>query len=78
LLYRSRRRQVPANHRDLVEQPRENFGAVAGNSGDGISGDAVRRHHEEIAVLPALSLLLPFAGALWLRIIKSGGKKKVS
>jgi hypothetical protein len=31
-------------------------------------GVAMRRHHEEIAVLPALSLLLPFAGALWLRI----------
>jgi hypothetical protein len=28
----------------------------------------MRRHHEEITVLPALSLLLPFAGALWLRI----------
>ena len=32
----------------------------------------MRRHHEELAavpaMLPALSLLLPFAGALWLRI----------
>ena len=28
----------------------------------------VRRHHEELTVLPALSLLLPFAGVLWLRI----------
>lgn len=32
----------------------------------------MRRHHEEFAVapsiLPALSLLLPFAGALWVRI----------
>lgn len=34
----------------------------------------MRRHHEEIAMLPALSLLLPFAGALWLRI-KIGRKK---
>jgi hypothetical protein len=34
----------------------------------------MRRHHEEIAMLPALSLLLPFAGALWLRI-KTGRKK---
>lgn len=38
------------------------------------SGDDVRGHHEEIAMLPALSLLLPFAGALWLRI-KLGSKK---
>ena len=29
----------------------------------------MRRHHEELTVLPALSLLLPFAGALWLRIV---------
>jgi hypothetical protein len=34
----------------------------------------MRRHHEEIAILPALSLLLPFAGALWLRIMT--GRKK--
>lgn len=34
----------------------------------------MRRHHEEIAMLPALSLLLPFAGALWLRI-KIGRQK---
>jgi hypothetical protein len=38
----------------------------------------MRRHHEELAaapaILPALSLLLPFAGALWIRI-KTGGKK---
>jgi hypothetical protein len=34
----------------------------------------MRRHHEELAVLPALSLLLPFAGALWLRI-KAVSKK---
>jgi hypothetical protein len=31
-----------------------------------------RRHHEELAaapsILPALSLLIPFAGALWARI----------
>jgi hypothetical protein len=39
----------------------------------------MRRHHEELAaapmILPALALLLPLAGALWLRI-KTGGKKK--
>jgi hypothetical protein len=35
---------------------------------------AVRRHHEELSMLPALSLLLPFAGALWLRI-KTGRPK---
>ena len=34
----------------------------------------MRRHHEELAILPALSLLLPLAGALWMRI-KTGGKK---
>ena len=38
----------------------------------------MRRHHEELtvapAVLPALWLLVPFAGGLWVRI-KSGGKK---
>jgi hypothetical protein len=34
----------------------------------------MRRHHEELSVLPALSLLLPFAGALWLRI-KSIGRR---
>ena len=34
----------------------------------------MRRHHEELAVLPALSLLLPLAGALWLRI-KAASKK---
>jgi hypothetical protein len=34
----------------------------------------MRRHHEEIAILPALSLLLPLAGALWLRI-RAGRKK---
>jgi hypothetical protein len=32
----------------------------------------MRRHHEELAaapsILPALSLLIPFAGALWARI----------
>jgi len=28
----------------------------------------MRRHHEELSILPTLSLLLPFAGALWLRI----------
>jgi hypothetical protein len=27
----------------------------------------MRRHHEELSMLPALSLLVPFAGALWLR-----------
>jgi hypothetical protein len=35
----------------------------------------MRRHHEEVAVLPALTLLLPFAGALWLRIV-TGGRKR--
>ena len=35
---------------------------------------SMRRHHEEITILPALSLLLPFAGLLWLRI--KGGRKK--
>jgi hypothetical protein len=34
----------------------------------------MRRHHEELSMLPALSLLLPFAGALWLRI-KTARKK---
>jgi hypothetical protein len=34
----------------------------------------LRPHHEELAMLPALSLLLPFAGALWLRI-KTGRRK---
>ena len=34
----------------------------------------MRQHHEELAILPALSLLLPFAGALWIRI-KTGRKK---
>ncbi len=34
----------------------------------------MRKHHEELSLLPALSLLLPFAGALWIRI-KTGGKK---
>ena len=34
----------------------------------------MRRHHEELSLLPALSLLLPFAGALWIRI-KTGTKK---
>jgi hypothetical protein len=36
----------------------------------------MRRHHEEITVLPALSLLLPFAGALWLRIKMAGRKNR--
>jgi len=39
----------------------------------------MRRHHEELATVPAmlsaLSLLLPFAGALWLRI-RAGGKRE--
>ena len=39
---------------------------------------SVRRHHEELAalpsILPALSLLVPLAGALWVRI-KTGRKK---
>jgi hypothetical protein len=38
----------------------------------------MRRHHEELAaapsILPALSLLIPFAGALWARI-KTGQQK---
>ena len=38
----------------------------------------MRRHHEEIAaapsIVPALSLLIPFAGALWARI-KTARKK---
>jgi hypothetical protein len=46
-------------------------GKNAQNAG---SRTEMRRHHEEIAMLPALSLLLPFAGALWLRI-KTGRKK---
>jgi len=29
---------------------------------------SMRRHHEEIVMLPALVVLLPLAGALWLRI----------
>jgi hypothetical protein len=32
----------------------------------------MRRHHEELAtvssILPALALLIPFAGALWARV----------
>ena len=32
----------------------------------------MRQHHEEVlaapSILPALSLLIPFAGALWMRI----------
>jgi hypothetical protein len=35
----------------------------------------MRRHHEELSILPALSLLVPFAGALWLRIT-TGSKKR--
>jgi len=35
----------------------------------------MRSHHEELSVLPALSLLLPFAAALWLRI-STGGRKR--
>jgi hypothetical protein len=39
----------------------------------------MRRHHEELAaaptIVPALSLLIPFAGALWARI-KSARKKE--
>ena len=38
----------------------------------------MRRHHEELivapSIVPALSLLIPFAGALWARI-KSTRKK---
>jgi hypothetical protein len=38
----------------------------------------MRRHHEELiaapSIVPALSLLIPFAGALWARI-KSARKK---
>jgi hypothetical protein len=37
----------------------------------------MRRHHEELSILPALSLLLPFAGALWLRI-KTGRQEKTT
>jgi hypothetical protein len=36
----------------------------------------MRRHHESL--LPALSLLLPFAGALWLRITTGGKKHRAS
>jgi hypothetical protein len=36
---------------------------------------SMRRHHEELAsIVPALSLLVPLAGALWVRI-KTGCKK---
>jgi hypothetical protein len=39
----------------------------------------MKRHHEELAaapsIVPALSLLIPFAGALWARI-KSARKKE--
>jgi hypothetical protein len=38
-------------------------------------GSEMRSHHEELSMLPALSLLVPFAGALWLRIT-TGGKKR--
>ena len=35
----------------------------------------MRRHHEELAsIVPALSLLVPLAGALWVRI--TTGRKK--
>lgn len=38
----------------------------------------MRRHHEELvaapSIVPALSLLIPFAGALWARI-KAAQKK---
>jgi hypothetical protein len=35
----------------------------------------MRRHHEELtSIVPALSLLVPLAGALWVRI-KTGHKK---
>jgi hypothetical protein len=38
----------------------------------------MRSHHEELAVapsiVPALTLLIPFAGALWARIL--GGRKQ--
>ena len=44
----------------------------------------MRRHHEELttvsSILPALALLIPFAGALWTRIRprpqQSGAQKK--
>jgi hypothetical protein len=42
------------------------------------TGERVRRHHEALAaapsILPALALLIPFAGALWARI-KAGRKR---
>ena len=42
------------------------------------NGERVRQHHEELSavpsILPALALLIPFAGALWARI-KIGRKK---
>jgi hypothetical protein len=38
----------------------------------------MRRHHEELttvaSILPALSLLIPFAGALWARVRTSPHK----
>lgn len=51
------------------------MGALAAGA---VSDTSMRRHHEELAaapsVLPALSMLIPFAGAMWLRI-KALGKK---
>jgi hypothetical protein len=47
--------------------------------GDG--GAHMRRHHEELAatpsLLPALALLIPFAGALWARV-KTGQQKNTA
>ncbi len=41
----------------------------------------MRRHHEELvaapSIIPALSLLIPFAAGLWARI-KSGSKSGVA
>lgn len=42
---------------------------------------SIRRHHEELiaapSILPALSMLIPFAGIMWLRI-KALRKKDVA
>ena len=42
----------------------------------------MRRHHEELiaapSILPALWLLIPFAGALWARITTTQKKEPIS
>jgi hypothetical protein len=52
----------------ILDRSNKNTAAAARETG-------MRRHHEELtAIVPALSLLVPLAGALWVRI-KTGRKK---